>query len=35
MGGAIIWRRGRVGSRDLADVTTFSIGGRTGEISQL
>ena len=35
MGEAIIWRRGRVGSRDLADATLFSIGGGTGEISQL
>ena len=34
MGGAIIWGRGRVGSPDLADITTFNIGGRTSEILQ-
>ena len=35
MGGAIIWGRGRAGSCDLADVTTFNIGGGTSEILQL
>ena len=31
---AIIWRRARAGSPDLADITTFNIGGGTSEISQ-
>ena len=34
MGGAIIWGRGRAGSPDLTDITTFNIGGGTSEISQ-
>ena len=34
MGGVIIWGRGRAGSQDLADITTFNSSGGTGEISQ-